>query len=83
MKKKAKKVSTLKELKQMFTFRPYVILGFATILNTSAVQVVQSNMELYFQYCYTAIKDYFTIAILVLLVILNILKIEIDSQNLY
>ena len=58
-------------MKQIFSFKPYLILAIGTILNTTAVQVVQSNLELYFKFCYTAIQNYFTIAILVLLVKFN------------
>ena len=63
----ANRISTMTELKRMFMFKPYVLLALATILNTSAVQMVQANMELYFKYSYTALEAFFSVAILVLL----------------
>jgi Na+/melibiose symporter-like transporter len=60
-------MSTVTELKRMLTFRPYILLACATILNTSSVQVVQANMELYFKYSYTALESLFSLVILILL----------------
>jgi Na+/melibiose symporter-like transporter len=67
-KSNVEKLSTWTQLKRILTFKPYIILAFGAILNTSAVQVVQSNLELYFKYGYSAIQSYFALAILVLLV---------------
>ncbi|RNA28585.1 sodium-dependent lysophosphatidylcholine symporter 1-B-like, partial [Brachionus plicatilis] len=53
---KKKKISTFKELTRMFTFKPYLLIIGSTIMTTSSIQIIQSNLQLYFEYGYTAIK---------------------------
>ncbi|RNA28597.1 sodium-dependent lysophosphatidylcholine symporter 1 [Brachionus plicatilis] len=61
------RVSFWISLKRIFTFRPFIILLISTILSTSAIQIIQANFQLYFDYSYVAISEKFTITIFVLL----------------
>ncbi|CAF0803858.1 unnamed protein product [Brachionus calyciflorus] len=62
-----KKATTLQELKRIFTFKPYLLIIGSTIFTTSSIQIIQNNLQLYFEYGYTAIKSYFMLSILTLL----------------
>lgn len=65
--KTAKKINLLKECKQIFTFKPYLILLSAFVTNQIAIQSIQANIQLYFEYGFFKAKDFFTPVMLTLL----------------
>jgi len=58
-----KKINVGKELKQIFQFKPFLILILSFNLNLIGLQVTQSNLQLYFEIGYTAIRELFTFAL--------------------
>jgi len=64
---KAKRFKTLRHLKSILSYKPFILFCWFSMFGNLAILVVQGYMQLYFEYSFSNAKQYFGLCILVVL----------------